>query len=72
MVKIYLITKNPGKLKAAKAVFEKYGIKIEGADKDFPEIQGETSLEVARFTALQAAKDLNAPTIRDFKNGFAS
>ena len=62
---IYLITKNPGKLMAAKSVFDKYGIKIEKVEKDCPEIQADTSLEIARFTALQATKELNAPVIRE-------
>ncbi len=62
---IYLVTKNPGKLMAAKSAFDKYGIKIITSDKDYSEIQAETSLEIARFTALQAAKELNSPAIRE-------
>lgn len=62
---IYLVTGNPGKLMAASSVFGKYGITLLPVEKDYPEIQAETSLEVARFTALQAAKDLNAPAIRE-------
>jgi len=62
---IYLVTKNPGKLMAAKSVFDKYGIRVEKVEKEYPEIQADTSLEIARFTALQAARDLNAPVIRE-------
>jgi len=62
---VYLVTKNPGKLMAAQSVFSKYKINLQPVEKDYPEIQAETSLEIARFTALQAAKDLNHPAIRE-------
>jgi len=64
-MKICLVTKNFGKVMAAECVFDKYGIEIVGSQKDYPEIQAETSLEIARFTAVQAAKDMNFPTIRE-------
>jgi XTP/dITP diphosphohydrolase len=62
---VYLVTKNPGKLKAAKSVFDVCNIHLLPVEKDYPEIQAATSLEIARFTALQAAKDLGAPAIRE-------
>jgi len=62
---IYLVTRNPGKLFAAKHIFDVYDIEIKSVEKDYPEIQGDTSLEIARFTARQAAKELNHPTIRE-------
>lgn len=65
MNNINLITKNPGKLMAAKSVFDRYNIKIITPDKDYPEIQADTSLEVARIIAIQAARDLNSPAIRE-------
>jgi XTP/dITP diphosphohydrolase len=65
MNNIYLITKNPGKLMAAKSAFDKYDIKIITPDKYYPEIQADTSLEVARVIALQAAKELNSPVVRE-------
>jgi len=64
-MKIYLITRNPSKILAAKSVFDKYNIKIQGVKKDYPEIQADTSLEIARYTAIQAAKDLKEPAIRE-------
>lgn len=64
-MKIYLLTKNPGKIKAAKNVFEKYGIEVGNIDKEYPEIQADSSLEIARYAALQVAKDFNAPVIRE-------
>lgn len=64
-IKICLVTKNFHKLMAAKHVFDKYGIEIVESRKDYHEIQAETSLEIARFTATQAAKDMNLPAIRE-------
>ncbi|MBU4023261.1 hypothetical protein KJ591_02785 [Patescibacteria group bacterium] len=65
MNSLYLVTKNQGKLMAAKNAFDKYDIKIISLDKDYPEIQSETSVEIARFTALQAAKDVKSPVVRE-------
>ncbi len=62
---VNILTKNPGKLKAAVKSFKKFGIEIKQARKDYPEIQADSSLEIARFTALKAAKDLNSPIIRE-------
>jgi len=62
---LYLITKNPGKLKAAKSVFDKYQIPIQSVDKDYPEIQADSSLEIAKFTAIQVAQEINFPVIRE-------
>lgn len=64
-MEIYLLTKNEGKLKAARSIFDKYGIKLLSVDKDYPEIQADSSLEIARHSAQQAAIDLNAPVIRE-------
>lgn len=64
-MKIYLITKNPGKLLAAKSVFDKYQIEVQSVEKDYYEIQGDTSLEIAKHTALEAAKELNELAIRE-------
>ena len=65
MNKIYLITKNSGKLAVAKTVFDKYGIEVVPFHGDYQEIQADTSLEIARHTAIKAAKDMNAPVIRE-------
>lgn len=64
-MKIYLVTRNPGKLKAAANVFSGSDIELLSVEKDYPEIQAETSLEIAKFTALQVAKELGAPTLRE-------
>lgn len=65
MIKIYLNTRNPGKIKAAKSAFSKKDIELSIVEDEYPEIQADSSFEVAKFSALQAAKELNAPAIRE-------
>ena len=48
-----------------KKTFDKYNIEAYFLDKDYPEIQAENSLEIAKFTAIQASKELNIPVIRE-------
>lgn len=62
---INLITKNPGKLLAAQNAFKKYKISVNQITKEFPEIQADTSLEIAKYTALQAASEFQLPIIRE-------
>lgn len=62
---INILTKNPGKRMAAKRIFDKYNIKTSFIDRDYPEIQADSSLEIAKFTSLQAAKELNIPVLRE-------
>ncbi|HDK26430.1 MAG TPA: hypothetical protein ENG48_04985 [Candidatus Atribacteria bacterium] len=62
---VNIITKNPDKLAVAKSVFSKFGIEVNQITKDFPEIQADASLEIARYTAIQASKELNIPVIRE-------
>jgi len=64
-VTVNIVTKNPSKRMAAKKAFDKYNIETLFVDKEYPEVQADTSLEIARFTALQAAKELNMPVIRE-------
>ena len=62
---VNIITKNSGKLLAARAVFSKFNIEVNQIDKKFPEIQADTSLEIAKNMALQAIKEFNTPIIRE-------
>ncbi len=64
-ITVNLITKNPGKLLAAKNVFSKYGILVNKINKEFPEIQADTSLEIAKYTAIQAVEEFKMPMIRE-------
>lgn len=63
--KIYLITKNKTKLAASRSVFEKYKINLSSTVEEFEEIQADTCLEIARHTAIAAAKKLKKPVIRE-------
>lgn len=53
---VHMLTGNEDKLRVARNTFENYGITVEAYDFDIPEIQAETSLEIARF-AVRAAHD---------------
>lgn len=64
-MKINLLTKSPFKIQTAKSVFDKYGIEVVPIFEDYPEIQADTSLEIARHTAIEASKDLNLPVLRE-------
>ncbi len=63
--KIYLLTKNKGKLFAAKKIFDEFGIEVELIKKEFPEIQESSSLKIAKFSTEAAAKEFNVPVLRE-------
>jgi len=63
--KIYIITGNKGKLMAAKKEFSKFGIEVESIKKNYPEIQADSSIEIAKFTAIQAAKEFKVSVVRE-------
>lgn len=65
MKEIYLITKNKGKIMAAESVFSQFGIKVKNIEKDYPEIQADTSSEIAKQMAIEAAKEFNVPVMRE-------
>lgn len=62
---IYLATKNNGKVMAAQSAFDGTNITLLPVTREYPEIQADTSAEIARFTALAVARDHNAPAIRE-------
>lgn len=49
----------------ARSIFDRYQIELLSVEKDYLEIQADSSLEIARFTATQVAKEINAPVIRE-------
>ena len=63
--KIHVITQNKGKLLAAQKAFSESGIEVEFIEKEYPEIQADSSIEIAKFTALEAAKEFNVPVVRE-------
>lgn len=65
MQRIYLLTNNPGKLHAAQSAFTQFDIEVCSLDLGIPEIQADTSLEIARTAAIQAAKVSNKPVVRE-------
>jgi non-canonical purine NTP pyrophosphatase (RdgB/HAM1 family) len=62
---VNVITKNKGKLLAAQSVFSKYDIEIKSLDFDLPEIQADTSIEIAKYTAREAWEKFHEPVIRE-------
>ena len=62
---IYLVTQNKGKVMAAQSAFDNTTVTLLPVERDYPEIQADTSIEIAHYTALQACKDYNAPAIRE-------
>ena len=62
---VYLLTKNKFKWMAASSAFDKSGIDLIMLDKEYPEIQADTSVEIAKHTALAAAKENKCVVIRE-------
>lgn len=62
---IYLMTKNPGKIAAAQSVFSKYDIEVRSLDFDIPEIQADTSTEIAKYAVERAYEKFKEPVIRE-------
>src|SRR3989338_6417687 len=63
--KVYVITRNKGKLLAAQKAFSGAGIELGVINKEYPEIQADSNIEIARFTALGAAKEFKVPVVRE-------
>jgi len=59
------MTKNKGKLAAAQSVFDKYSIEVRSLDFEVPEIQADTSIDVAKNMVLQAFEKFKEPIIRE-------
>jgi len=62
---VYLITRNAWKLNAARSAFSKFGIELKQTTEEYHEIQADSSIEVARHTAVEAVKELGAPVVRE-------
>lgn len=63
--RITLLTGNQDKLRIAQNVFREFGIDIDQADLDIPEIQAETSEEIAVHQVREAYRRLRQPVIRE-------
>lgn len=64
-MEIYLVTRNTGKLMAAQHSFDGTGITLLPVGKDYPEIQADSSREIAHYTALAVARELGKPAVRE-------
>ena len=65
MKQVYLLTGNKDKIAAANLIFNKYGVEVLSLDLDLPEIQANTSAEIASYTAREAFKLKKLPVIRE-------
>ena len=65
MTNVYLLTGNPGKIAAANAVFNRYGIEVEPLKLDIPEIQADNSKEIATAAAIEAHQQTGKSVIRE-------
>ena len=63
MKELIFVTGNPLKFKLAESIFARSGIKIIQLKANIPEIQAETTEEVAKFSAKYAADMLNKPVL---------
>lgn len=60
-----LITSNKDKIRQAKEVFSNTSIQINYIANDLPEIQANSSIEIAKETAIYCAKKINGAVIRE-------
>lgn len=65
MKEVYLMTKNPGKVLAAQSAFVPFGIEVKSLDFNIPEIQANTSIEIARDAVSKAYDNFKRPVIRE-------
>lgn len=65
MKQVHLLTGNPDKIKAANLIFNKHDIEALPLELDIPEIQTNTSVEIARYMVEQAYKTTGKPTLRE-------
>lgn len=65
MKKVYLLTGNPGKIKAANHIFNEYNTEVLPLELDIPEIQAESSVEIATHMVKEAYRLTGKPAIRE-------
>jgi len=65
MKQVYLLTGNPDKIKAANFIFGQNGVEVLPLELDIPEIQADSSAEIARSMVEQAYALTGKPTIRE-------
>lgn len=60
-----LLTQNKGKIAAAQLEFSGLDVEVVPANREYFEIQADTSLEIAKYSAIEAAKETGMITIRE-------
>jgi XTP/dITP diphosphohydrolase len=65
MKQVYLLTGNPGKIKAANYIFNKHNTEVLPLELDIPEIQAESSVEIATYMVKEAFRLTGKPAIRE-------
>ena len=63
--KVYLLTSNSDKVRSAEKAFEETDIELKQLNEDCPEIQADSSLDIARHTIKQAIEEHDRPVIRE-------
>jgi len=61
---INLMTGNPRKAKSLEKVVAKFGYEVKVTNEEFPEIQANTTAEVAAFASKWVANKLNKPCVK--------
>lgn len=64
-MELHLLTSNSMKIEAARVALEPFGIEVVPISLNLPEIQADTNAEIAWVAALEAAKLLRVPVIRE-------
>jgi XTP/dITP diphosphohydrolase len=72
MKTVYFVTGNPGKVREAKAMFEKLGIDLQQLAYEYPELQSDDLEEIAKYGAKNAAMYLKKPIIVEDAGMFIS
>lgn len=62
---IHFLTQNPFKIATAKLAMKPFDIEIIPISLNVPEIQADTNIKIARQSAIEAAKLLNQPVVRE-------
>jgi len=61
--KVYVVTRNPGKLREIKSILGQYGLAVEPCEAEKVEIQSDSLEEIVRFAAAQVAGSLPEPFV---------
>lgn len=62
---VHLLTSSTFKIETARLALEPLGVEVIPVSLHLPEIQADTNLEIARHSALEAAKLLGHPVVRE-------